>query len=199
MPTLQLKMEILDMKEYMPHIGSSSIIGISVYIFRALIVILLGALLAGQMFTAYALGGVLSSLYVYAFGPTLMHKKGQGSNKGLLQTTSVCCALGGSVLVLVYVFEISWYSLNFMYAISLSLAGGGIMLVAQHIRLYLLQKCKKDVFVPDALANILLVMLIPFVYYLFGVIAFVWLYLISAVLHLLIYLPLAKKYLIFRA
>ncbi len=197
--TLQLKVAHFDMSEFIPHIGSSTIVGVSMYMFRTLIVIFLGAVLAGDMFTAYALGGVLSSLYTYAFGPTLMHKKGAGDSKKLLKAVSFCCLLGGLVLVSVYAFEIRLYSLNFMYAIGLSLIGGGLMLLAQHSRLYLLQKCKKDIFVPDALVNILLIMLIPFVYYLFGEVAFVWLYLISAVLHLLFYVPLRNKYLMSRA
>ena len=67
------------------------------------------------------------------------------------------------------------------------------MLVAQQQRLYLLQLRKKDVFVPDALANILLIASIPFAYFLFGAPSVVLFYLWSATLHLLFYVPLSYK------
>ncbi len=176
-----------------PHLGSTAIIGISMYVFRILIIILIGKSFAGQMFTAYALGGLVSSLYTHAIGPTLMLKKSTADSRILLTTVSVFVVLGMAVILTTLRWEANWYSSGLLLAIGCSIIGGALMLVAQRQRLYILQVLKKDVFVPDALANMLLIISIPFAYYLFGVTAAVFFFLWSAVLHLFFYLPLAYK------
>ena len=155
----------LNFARFVPHIGSSAIIGITTYIFRILVFIFAGKIIAGQMFTAYALGGVVSSLYTYALGPTLiLHEKGT-SWKGLMLFFAFCLLLGSIVILSAFFLVLEIYSPLFLYAIGYSIIGGGIMLLAQHQRLYFLQVCKKDVFVPDTLANILLIASMPFAYY----------------------------------
>jgi len=177
-----------------PHLGSSSIIGISTYIFRILIVILAGKILAGQVFTAYALGGVISSVYTYAIGPTLVLKSGVRKNNVMLLMVSICIFLGGAlVLAPASIWSEEFYSPFFMHGIGFSLMGGGIMLLAQQQRLYLLQVYEKDVFVPDALINILIISSIPFAYYIFGDWAFTVFFLWSAILNFLFYISLGIK------
>jgi len=67
------------------------------------------------------------------------------------------------------------------------------MILAQRRRLYLLQVLKCDVFVPDALANILLITSVPYIYYLIGETSFTIFFLWSAVLNCLFYLPINKR------
>jgi len=188
-----LKQFKVDFMPLMPHLGSSTIIGVSMYVFRILIVILIGKSLAGQMFTAYAIGGVVSTLYTFALGPSLVREEGSGKIKALFVPVIICILVGLLVVSSTLLFDLNLYSPKFLLAIGFSLIGGGVMLIAQQQRLYLLQLRKKDVFVPDALANILLIASIPFAYFLFGAPSVVLFYLWAATLHLLFYVPLAYK------
>ncbi len=177
----------------MPHMGSSTIIGISTYVFRTLIVIMVGKSFAGSMFTAYALGGVLSSLYVYAIGPSLM-LRAQGDNIRPLYYFSIFCMLLGLLtIVSVWMWHLHLSEPVFVYSIGFSLVGGGVMLLAQRHRLKILQCYKRDVFVPDAISNILLICSIPFAFYLFGEISLALFFLWSALLHLVFYALLVKR------
>ena len=177
------------------HIGSSVIIGTSTYIFRILIVLLAGKSLGGLMFTAYALGGVVSALYTYALGPSSMVKKKEmNRSKTLIVFVIVCMLIGLAIILAPSIMRDSLeYNSLFIYGVGFSLIGGGIMLLAQKQRLVILQILKKDVFVPDALANILLISTIPFAYYLFGQFSFTVFFLLSAVLNLFFYAFLAQK------
>jgi len=183
----------LNLSQLVPHMGSTTVIGVSTYIFRVLIVILVGKSLAGQMFTAYAIGGVLSSLYVYAFGPTLVLRKTHDSRRILFLIVSSCVTLGALLILATLLWGVLFYTSMFVYAIGFSLIGGGVMILAQRQRLYILQVCNKDVFVPDALSNILLIGSIPFAYYIVGVEAVTFFYLWSAILAFTFYVPLSYK------
>lgn len=178
----------LSFSKFIPHIGSTSVIGITTYVFRVLMILLAGKVLSGQMFTAYALGGVVSALYTYSLGPTLL-LRGKNNNNPLLIFVLVTILVGGGVCLLAPLFS----SALFVYAIGFSLIGGGIMLWAQRRRLYLLQIAKKDVFVPDALINILIIVSIPFFYYVFGEASFAGFFLWSAILNLFFYTLLGFK------
>lgn len=182
----------LSFTKFIPHIGSSSVIGITTYIFRVLIVILAGKALSGQMFTAYALGGVVSALYTYALGPTLL-LQGKNSNTPIFLFTLLSILIGGGVCVSALLLGVELSSSLFLYAIGFSLMGGGIMLWAQRKRMYLLQIAKNDVFVPDALINILITISIPFSYYMLGQASFTLFFLWSAILNLLFYSTLSFK------
>jgi hypothetical protein len=182
----------LSFTKFIPHIGSSSVIGITTYIFRILIVILAGKALSGQMFTAYALGGVVSALYTYALGPTLL-LRGNNSNTPIYLFTLLSILMGGGVCLSALLLGVEFYSSLFIYATGFSLMGGGIMLLAQRKRMYLLQIAKNDVFVPDALVNILITLSIPFSYYAVGQASFTVFFLWSAMLNLLFYSTLSFK------
>ena len=67
------------------------------------------------------------------------------------------------------------------------------MILAQRQRLYILQVYNKDVFVPDALSNILLIGSIPFACNLAGVEVVTVFFLWSAILALMFYMPLALR------
>lgn len=183
----------LNFSRLVPHMGSTAIIGVSTYIFRVLIILLVGKMIAGQMFAAYAIGGVLSSLYVYALGPSLLLREQHGNNRALFLIVIGCFALGALSIASALFWEQSIYAPIFVYAIGFSLMGGGVMILAQRQRLYILQVHNQDVFVPDALSNILLIGSIPFAYVLVGVEIVPAFFLLSAILAFLFYIPLSYK------
>lgn len=183
----------LNFSRLIPHMGSTVAIGVSTYVFRVLVVILAGKILAGQMFTAYALGGVLSSLYVYAVGPSLLLGEKTHRIRLLLLAISLCFVLGTIAIAAQFVLGIELYSPYFLLAIGLSFIGGGIMIVAQNQRLYIIQRCNGDVFVPDAASNIILISSVPFVFFVFGDTVFAVLFLWSAILNLSFYGPIAMR------
>jgi hypothetical protein len=180
-------------KHLIPHIGSSTVIGVSTYVFRILIVVLAGKALAGQMFTAYALGGVMSSLYTYAIGPSLVLREKTFNPKAMFFIVTFCVFLGISIILTNFLLEVKSFSPVFIYGIGYSLIGGGVMILAQHKRLYILQVYKLDVFVPDALVNILITASVPFAYYLLGDISLALFFLWAAVLNFIFYRPLVKN------
>tara|TARA_R110002049_G_scaffold224693_5_gene396424 strand:+ start:1097 stop:2221 length:1125 start_codon:yes stop_codon:yes gene_type:complete len=182
----------LSLTKFIPHIGSSSVIGITTYIFRILIVILAGKSLSGQMFTAYALGGVVSALYTYALGPTLL-LRGEDSNAPIFLFTILSILMGSGVCLSALLLGVEFYSSLFVYAIGFSLMGGGLMLLAQRKRMYILQVAKNDVFVPDALINILITISVPFSYYVVGQASLTLFFLWAAILNLLFYSTLSFK------
>lgn len=181
-----------NLTQFIPHIGSTSVIGITTYVFRILIVILAGKALSGQMFTAYALGGVVSALYTYALGPTLL-LRGKNSNTPIFLFTLLSLLVGGGVCLSALLLNVEFTSTLFIYAIGFSLMGGGIMLLAQRKRMYLLQVAKNDVFVPDALINILTIVSIPFAYHAIGQVSLTVFFLWAAILNLLFYSTLSFK------
>jgi hypothetical protein len=182
----------LNFSPLIPHMGSTVVIGISTYIFRILIALLAGKILAGQMFVAYALGGVVSSVYANAIGPTLMRNNSR-STRFFVGIVFACIAFGGLVILSTLFWKSNVYPPVFVLAIGFSLIGGGVMMVAQRQRLHILQIHKKDVFVPDALSNIILISSITFAFNIFGEISLALFFLWSALLALLFYWPLSIK------
>tara|TARA_B110000902_G_scaffold5707_1_gene6843 strand:+ start:175 stop:1332 length:1158 start_codon:yes stop_codon:yes gene_type:complete len=188
-----VKLLKVSFKQLVPHIGSTAVIGVSTFIFRLLIIILAGKVLAGQMFSAYALGGVMSALYTYAVGPSLMLENRPRSLKPLIFIVSFCVVSGMLIILTKEFWSEMVYSPIFLSGLGYSIIGGGLMILAQRRRLYLLQVCKCDVFVPDTLVNILLTISVPYIYYLTGDTSFTFFFLWSAVLNCLFYLPINKR------
>ncbi len=168
-----------------PHIGSTWIIGVSTYLFRVVIILVAGERVGGLLFSAYAIGGMLNSIYTYALGPSLaLHNEKAGVERGAGFRNHVVaglCILGAAILAFIEVSENLGDTLLFR-AIGFSLIGGGIMILAQHRRIMILQIEKSSVFVQDVFANILIVATVPFVFYLFGQDVLSGLFLWSAIL-----------------
>lgn len=183
----------VDFLPLLPHMGSTVAIGVSTYVFRVLVILLAGKLLAGQLFTAFALGGFVSSLYVYAFGPTLMLGAGIDRYRPVFVASAACLVFGIIIVALALVGQWQLYSENFLPAIGISLMGGGIMILAQSQRLNIIQNLDKDVFVADAASNILLISSVPFAFFVFGEISLQFLFLWSALLNFLFFVPMAMK------
>ena len=172
---------------YIPNIGSSMIIGVTVYFFRVLVVLLAGKAIAGHVFTAYALGGVISAIYANVIGPTLILKNENKAEKIALGFSIAFITIGLALALCSKFVVYEFFSSLFMDAVGISVIGGGVMLVAQYKRLYIIQKLKRVVFVPDALANIFFLSSVPFLFYLFGNESLNFFFLLSALLNLMLY------------
>jgi hypothetical protein len=179
-----------------PHFGSTAIIGVTVYVFRLLILSLTGKETAGDLYTAFAIGGFPGSVFAVALGPSIVlheQRSGRVYFPWYLKSVSLLSLGLGAAFSLGSLFApnlLGWTgkSAFFWGAMGLSLIGGVIMVQAQRVRLRLLQHHEhKDVFGPDVLQNILVVASVPFSYYLLGEPALTALYLWSAVLALVFY------------
>lgn len=181
----------------LPHFGSTAVIGVSVYVFRLFILLVAGNQVAGDLFSAYALGGILGAVFSQALGPTMVRREQGAPGPGRLlkafNLMLVFTLLSGVALVVsVWIMPdlLDWTRKDqlFWIAVGCSLAGGVVMVLAQRIRLRILQnEAGGDVFGSDMLANILLVACIPFALYGLGGQALAPLYLLGAILSWLFY------------
>jgi glycosyltransferase involved in cell wall biosynthesis len=183
----------------LPHLGSSWIIASSTYVFRVLIILIAGKTIGGLLFSAYAIGGMINSIYTYALGPSIAAKmKENGSIKERKITTSIVCLLfllGAAIAIFsIYFTQFELNNINYSFTLGLSLIGSGIMLVAQRRRIHILQKDRNSVFMPDVLANILIILSVPCAYYFIGENALSGLFLWNSLLTYMIYRMISMKY-----
>jgi hypothetical protein len=160
-----------------PHVGSTAIIGVTVYVFRLLILLLVGKALAGDLYTAYAIGGFVGGVYLHAVGPTLAHHESFTGKIFFPKWLKICLFFLSITGVSLFVFAegtiesfpLLGKSLFFWSAIGLSMIGGSLLVLAQRIRISLLQLSKdRDVFGPDLIINIFIIAFVPFSFHLFG-------------------------------
>lgn len=177
----------------LPHLGSTAIIGMSVYVFRISIALLTGKAVAGELFTAFAIGGVIPTIFGYAVAPTLAHRFGSVSWPKWLWLFPFAMVLMASGLTAIAIFEPFWLkklgrSTDFWLAVGFSVAGGAIMCVSAGLRARLIHRDSvRGVFGADVLANVLIAICVPFVNYLFGSGALTGLYALSACLSLVFF------------
>ncbi len=183
-------------KNLLPHIGSSMIIGMTVYIFRLLLTMVTGKSIAGDLITAFAIGGVLGSVVANAVGPSLaLHQKRHLHQQipRVIQALLLIFFISGVLLFALSILGAPLLSLLgkthlFWQAVGLSMVAGVVMVFAQIIRHRLLQHHEElNLFGPDVIMNILIIAAVPFGYYLFGEKIMVALYLWSAILAYLFY------------
>lgn len=195
-PTLSMLFTQSVSKKLLPHIGSSLIIGVAVYVFRLLIILVTGKSTAGDLFTAFAIGGVLGSVFANAIGPSLaLHQKRSLNYQMptmiklmLMVFLSVGLILTTLSIIKFDVLTLSGKTFLFWQATGLSMVAGTIMVFAQMIRHRLLQHHQElDLFGPDVMMNILIIAAVPFGYNLFGLQIMSALYLLSAILAYLFY------------
>lgn len=184
-------------KRLLPHLGSTTVIGVSVYVFRLLIILLLGKDISGDLFTAFAMGGILGSVFSNALGPSLaLHQK---RNATRTLPIIIRWALLASLITGIVFFSLAFFdfdvsgwmgkSLLFWKAAGLSMIGGVVMAYAQIIRHRFLQHHEgQDLYGPDVLMNILIIATVPCVYYLFGIQGMASLFLLNSLLAFLFYL-----------
>ena len=183
----------------LPHLGSSWVIASSTYIFRVLIVLIAGKAIGGILFSAYALGGIINSIYTYALGPTIAANLNKDVDNKEWKVTKLIVYLLlslGSLIAIVsmYSSQFRFNAVDFSLALGLSIIGSGIMLVAQRRRIHIIQKDKSSVFMPDVLANTLIILSVPFAYYLIGVSSLSGLFLWNSLLTYIIYRMTSMKY-----
>jgi hypothetical protein len=160
-----------------PHFGSTAITGVTVYVFRLLLLLLVGKALAGDLYTAYAIGGFVGAAYLNALGPTLAHREGIDGRiffPKWLKLLLFCLLIAGVTLFLAAEGGAEGSapfgkSLFFWSATGLSMVGGSLVVLALRIRLRLLQLTgDRDVFGPDLIINLLIVAVVPFGFHLLG-------------------------------
>lgn len=186
----------LEISEMLPHLGSTVIIGVTVYIFRLLIILMTGKNIAGDLFTAFAIGGVLGSIFANAIGPSLaLHQKRSLNYRMptiikflLILFSGIGLSLVVMSLLNINIFSFTGKTMLFWQATGLSMIAGTVMVFAQMIRHRLLQHHQEqDLFGPDVMMNILIIAAIPFVHNLFGLQMMSALYLLSAIFAYLFY------------
>jgi hypothetical protein len=180
----------------LPHLGSSAVIGITVYVFRLLLLLMAGKVVAGDLYAAFAIGGVLGSIFTMGLGPSLLlheQKTGREYMPVWLRAGCVLVTLSGLAVTAIVHFvpdlqKLAGKDMLFWQALGFSLIGGVVMVFAQRQRLKVIQHgTDDDVFAPDVLANILIVAATPFMYFVFGQHGLPSLYLFNAVVALVFY------------
>lgn len=98
-------------RKLLPHLGSTAIIGASVFVFRLSISLLAGKAVAGILFTAFALGGLIPTVFGQALAPTLVRKYGPGNKMpSLLLAIPVALLVAGMALVAGLAVSPEWNS-----------------------------------------------------------------------------------------
>jgi hypothetical protein len=183
--------------QLIPHLGSTAIIGISVYVFRLLILLMLDKATAGDLFAALAIGSFMGSLFAGALGPSMaLHevRSGQRYFPPALKLALISSCIVGVLLFFTAesrasAFEWTHKSSFFWGATGLSMIGGVVMVFAQRIRLRgFHQADSENAYGPDVLMNILIISAVPYVFYTLGKEALMGLYLLSATLAFVFYL-----------
>ena len=182
--------------QMLPHLGSTAMVGITVYVFRLLILLIVGKETAGDLYTAFAIGGVMGAVFTNAVGPSLVLnevRSGEGHLPAGLKISLSLWFVAGVALFLAAEFlvgALDWIGKSHFFwgATGLSMIGGVVMVFAQHIRLRSIQLHEgQDVYGPDVLMNILILISVPYLFYLWGRDALMALYLINSILALLFY------------
>ncbi|MBX9903498.1 MAG: glycosyltransferase [Burkholderiales bacterium] len=173
------------------HVGSTLIIGLRIYALRILVVLMVAKDVAGDLFTAMAIGSFLGTLFANVFGPSIeLHRERAGKT---YYPPVVKLALAGnlltgaSLLAALYFFPTAFPLLGkpefFWLSCGLSLIGGALMVAAQGVRLRLLRASDgRTVFGPDVIIHITMLGTVPLAYYLFGAQGLASLYLVDALL-----------------
>lgn len=173
------------------HVGSTLIIGMRIYAFRILVVLMVAKDVAGDLFTSIAIGSFMGTLFANVFGPSIeLHRERAGET---YYPTAFKVALAGSlstgfsILAALHFFPTAFPLLGkssfFWLSCGLSLIGGALMVAAQGIRLRLLRASDaRDVFGPDVIIHITILGTVPLAYFLLGVQGLAGLYLVDALL-----------------
>lgn len=178
-----------------PHIGSTVVTGVSIYVSRLIVFLVASAELAGFLFTAFALGSFIATLFANVLGPTLALQRERKSHHGLLRLLRWAIAgmaLGGTALAGTAAASglSAWLGKPgyFWFALGLSFAGGAVMIVAQVVRLRIFAAQVGDVlFGPDVLRSLALILAIPALYHLVHPAALGAVYFVDALLTLFFY------------
>lgn len=173
------------------HVGSTLIIGLRIYAFRILVVLMVAKDVAGDLFTAMAIGSFLGTMFANVFGPSIeLHRERMGKTyyPPIVTLALATSLLSGSSLLAALrffpdAFPIMGKSEFFWLSCGFSLIGGALMVAAQGVRLRLLRASDgRDVFGPDVIIHITILGTVPLAYFLLGSQGLAGLYLIDALL-----------------
>jgi hypothetical protein len=180
----------------LPHFGATAASGMSLYAFRALLVLVAGKPVAGDLFAAFAIGSFPGSMFANVLGPTVsLHEERVGRAylpKALWSVTTVYLFGGVALLALHWSAPEMLAAVGktplFWTALGWSLLGGVVMIVAQRVRLKLIAGGDaRDLFGADVLMHVYLIAAIPALYAVGQTGGLAMLYALNATLALLFY------------
>ena len=189
-------LKIKNLKLFMPHLSSTVIIGISLYIFRLLIINLTGKEIAGDLFTAFASGGLLGTFIANSFGPTLVRFMNENKILTIPFKYQICFLFfilaGLCIIYLSFTIDKETIflekTLYFWKAIGFSMIGGGIMAYAQITKTYILQHTANfNIMGLEIVYNLTLISIIPLSSFFVTIDFLPSVYLLSSVLALSLY------------
>ncbi|HVY06720.1 MAG TPA: hypothetical protein VHB46_12155 [Burkholderiales bacterium] len=165
---LRSHLRIQRLTSLVPHFGSTTVIGVSLYAFRWLILLIVGKEVAGALFSAFAMGSFVGSFFANIVGPSLLvgRDKLQGPIVYLLWAWA---AVGGVLAAMPHFY---WR------AVGLSIVGGAVMILAQCSRIRLMRT--QDTLGPDLISHLMLVFCVPYFYFQWGQDGMAALYLANA-------------------
>ncbi|MCA9116439.1 MAG: hypothetical protein KDA79_15245 [Planctomycetaceae bacterium] len=190
----RMRVDLSLLRSFVPYLGSTTVNAVGVFLFRWLIVGLAGKSTAGELFTAFSLGGIATTLFATAIGPSLVFQANHISRaKARLIYAVLTTYLAAGVLMLLLpdltaslpdgltVSRTVWTTTG------LSVIGAVLMLVGLRSRFALLQHGGGSVFSRDVLYTASIVLAVPGLYYSLGVSALSFCFLANGLLFLMIY------------
>jgi len=178
-----------------PHIGSTAVDGVSLYVLRLVVFVIVGPVTSGLLFTAFLLGSFPASLFANVLGPSLALHDARGSGRRFRSLRGAGAALMGVLGLAICVLTLAaglaeWLGKPgyFWLGLGLSLCGGAVMIGAQVIRLRMFDEHRGELlFGPDVLRNLTVIILGPLLFRLGGANLLGALYLATAVVTLFFY------------
>lgn len=162
------RLRVHSLRSLIPHFGSTTVIGVCLYAFRLLILLIVGKDIAGALFSAFSIGSFIGTFFANILGPSLI-ARGEKLPKPVIIFLWAWSAAGIGLLLIPHFY---WH------AVGLSVIGGAIMVVAQCARIRLLKS--QDVLGPDLISHLLLLFCVPYVFFQWGQNGMAGLYLINA-------------------
>ncbi len=180
------------------NVGSSAIVGITVYAFRVCLVSLVEQRTAGELLTAFAIGGIIPSILGQALGPTLLTQYGNvlRALKKTLVVISLIASMG-ALLAITAVVAPNWLpaterSQSWFLGIGLSLVGGALMTISVLMRARFIHSGQQLVLGPDLVANTLLLIALYPLSVAFGNYGLTGFYLLSAVINVVYFYAFSR-------
>ena len=165
---VRTRLRVHRLTSLIPHFGSTTVMGASLYAFRLMILLIVGKDVAGALFSAFGIGSFIGTFFANIIGPSLLARGGRLSRPVIFFLWAWSAA--GVVLLLIPSF--------YWHAVGLSVMGGAIMVVAQSARIRLLKS--HDVVGPDLISHLLLLFCVPYAFFQWGQNGMAALYLVNA-------------------
>jgi len=165
-----IKNVISDIKEMIiPQIGGTFMIGISSFLYKVLILSFISKSVAGTIFIALTISGLMLTVFTYGLGPSIIKNqisKDQKTTVNLIYKLSVIPILIGIMSVLLKYFNIINFEIIenqeiFFYCFGISLMGIPFSILGQYFKLSVIyQSLKLNVYIYDSIPNLSVLLLI---------------------------------------